>query len=92
MLCCKGTNNSCWVRVPASSDRSGLNEGQTKVCYCDDYCQSTGDCCPDLKDVKAECQGVITSSKFLRSVFIYFFYFLHSLLPWYEMLAGICER
>lgn len=46
MLCCKGTNNSCWVRV-----------AQNQVCYCDEYCHSTGDCCPDLKDIEAVCRG-----------------------------------
>ncbi|XP_028396831.1 somatomedin-B and thrombospondin type-1 domain-containing protein-like isoform X2 [Dendronephthya gigantea] len=56
LLCCKGTNNSCWVSVP-SSPENALPAGQTKVCYCDEYCSYTGDCCPDLKRVEAECRG-----------------------------------
>jgi hypothetical protein len=57
LLCCKGTNNSCWVRVP-SSPENALPAGQTRVCYCDEYCRTTGDCCPDLKRVEAECRGL----------------------------------
>lgn len=90
MLCCKGTNNSCWVRVP-SSDRSGLNQGQTKVCYCDEYCESTGDCCPDLKDIKAECQGVI--NQFEIHTFCFHIIFVFS-VAFYRgtTCSRVCER
>jgi hypothetical protein len=57
LLCCKGANNSCWVRVPSSLE-NGLQAGQTRVCYCDEYCRTTGDCCPDLERVKAVCRGL----------------------------------
>ncbi|XP_046840974.1 somatomedin-B and thrombospondin type-1 domain-containing protein-like isoform X2 [Xenia sp. Carnegie-2017] len=54
LLCCKGTNNSCWVRVPSSYE-SNLPAGLARVCYCDEYCLTTGDCCPDLNRVRDEC-------------------------------------
>ncbi|KAM8993530.1 somatomedin-B and thrombospondin type-1 domain-containing protein-like isoform 1-T2 [Ara ararauna] len=38
--CCPGRNNACWV--PAA---------RRAHCYCDAYCQRTGDCCPDYRSV-----------------------------------------
>ena len=57
LLCCKGTDNSCYVRYHPTAKNS-VSTGQTKVCYCDEYCRTTGDCCPDLKDIEAECRGL----------------------------------
>lgn len=62
LLCCKGTNNSCWVRVPSSYE-SNLPAGLARVCYCDEYCLTTGDCCPDLNRVRDECGGLNCSFK-----------------------------
>lgn len=63
LMCCKGTNNSCWVEAPTSAENS-LPAGQTRVCYCDEYCRTTGDCCPDLKRVQEECRGLRITLKF----------------------------
>ncbi|NXR04788.1 SBSPO protein, partial [Sagittarius serpentarius] len=34
--CCLGRNNACWV--------PGARQAR---CYCDSYCERTGDCCED---------------------------------------------
>ncbi|XP_061322027.1 SCO-spondin-like isoform X2 [Pezoporus flaviventris] len=38
--CCPGRNNACWVL--------GVRRAH---CYCDSYCQRTGDCCQDYHSV-----------------------------------------
>lgn len=40
--CCPGRNNACWV--------AGARRAR---CYCDSYCERTGDCC---KDYRATCR------------------------------------
>lgn len=44
-VCCQGRNNTC-VRPGAR-----VNDEQSRLCYCDDECLLTGDCCLDYKDV-----------------------------------------
>ncbi|NWZ50411.1 SBSPO protein, partial [Haliaeetus albicilla] len=36
--CCPGRNNACWV--------AGARRAR---CYCDSYCERTGDCCEDYR-------------------------------------------
>lgn len=36
--CCPGRNNACWV--------PGARRAR---CYCDSYCERTGDCCEDYR-------------------------------------------
>lgn len=36
--CCPGRNNACWA--------PGTHRAR---CYCDSYCQRTGDCCEDYR-------------------------------------------
>lgn len=38
--CCSGRNNECFEYTKRKT-----------VCYCDTYCQKTGDCCEDYKSV-----------------------------------------
>lgn len=42
--CCTGRNNDCFEYSKRKT-----------VCYCDAYCQKTGDCCDDYQGV---CQGL----------------------------------
>ena len=48
-LCCPGTNNSC--TAPKRNQTGGLAGG---TCYCDDYCLTSNDCCPDFRII---CKG-----------------------------------
>ncbi|OXB64702.1 hypothetical protein ASZ78_008778, partial [Callipepla squamata] len=36
--CCPGRNNACWA--------AGAHRAR---CYCDSYCERTGDCCQDYQ-------------------------------------------
>ncbi len=51
MMCCAGRNSNCYVRMPKSKGK-----GRT-VCYCDEYCKMTGDCCADFDKIKSSCRG-----------------------------------
>lgn len=47
--CCPGRNNACWA--------AGAHRAR---CYCDSYCERTGDCCEDYHAAcrrAGECQG-----------------------------------
>lgn len=48
-LCCSAHNNTCAARGPRTSDPTSA------VCFCDEYCVKTGDCCTDYNRT---CQAV----------------------------------
>ncbi|RMC05922.1 hypothetical protein DUI87_17467 [Hirundo rustica rustica] len=51
--CCPGRNNACWA--------PGARRAR---CYCDSYCQRTGDCCQDYLAVcrRAEVAKILPNS------------------------------
>ncbi len=53
MMCCAGRNSNCYVRVSAKAKGSSSR----RVCYCDEYCKMTGDCCDDFDKIKDSCRG-----------------------------------
>lgn len=53
--CCTGRNNDCFEYTRRKT-----------VCYCDTYCQKTGDCCEDYQrvcQISGECCGSLCASK-----------------------------
>ena len=44
LRCCAGKNNSC-----------SMMNGHSGLCYCDEYCETARDCCPDFGSVKEPC-------------------------------------
>eukprot|EP00794_Sanderia_malayensis_P013753 gene13753-15192_t len=53
MMCCAGRNSNCYVRMPNPSKSSSTR----RLCYCDEYCKMTGDCCADFDKIKDSCRG-----------------------------------
>lgn len=45
LRCCKGRNSTC-----------GMEDFVNNVlCFCDEFCERAGDCCPDFESVKKPC-------------------------------------
>ena len=53
MMCCAGRNGQCFVKI-----RNATKNYTRKVCYCDEYCKLTKDCCPDFDKIKESCRGL----------------------------------
>ena len=63
--CCTGRNNECFEYTKRKT-----------VCYCDTYCQKTGDCCEDYKRVCQISGELLVPSPIwhqLTSEIVYFF-------------------
>ena len=45
LLCCPGRNGSCGMEDFANN----------ALCFCDEFCERAGDCCPDFESVKEPC-------------------------------------
>lgn len=43
--CCVGQNSSCGME----------NFVHNELCFCDEFCETAGDCCPDFESVKEPC-------------------------------------
>ena len=43
--CCVGQNSSCGME----------NFAHNELCFCDEFCETAGDCCPDFESVKEPC-------------------------------------
>lgn len=52
LKCCTSKDSDCFVRVNNARRRGGSNT----ICYCDDYCRFTNDCCADVGLVKSLCR------------------------------------
>lgn len=52
LKCCTAKDSDCFVRVNNSRRRGKSNT----ICYCDDYCRFTNDCCQDVHRVKSLCR------------------------------------
>lgn len=54
LKCCNGKKDAdCFVRM--NVDRSRKNHN--KICYCDDYCKFTNDCCDDVAKARKSCRS-----------------------------------
>ena len=45
LRCCTGRNSSCGME----------NFVHSALCFCDEFCEAAGDCCPDFESVKEPC-------------------------------------
>ncbi|KAM7435595.1 hypothetical protein ABFA07_014514 [Porites harrisoni] len=45
LRCCAGRNSSCGME----------NFVHSALCFCDEFCEAAGDCCPDFESVKEPC-------------------------------------
>ena len=63
LLCCKGRNSSC--AVDELSEKR--NSHRRTVCYCDEFCESAGDCCQDFEEARRKCslQGWLVFKVFI---------------------------
>ncbi|XP_066918518.1 LOW QUALITY PROTEIN: somatomedin-B and thrombospondin type-1 domain-containing protein-like [Clytia hemisphaerica] len=52
LKCCTKKDSNCFVKVNNSRRRGNQNT----ICYCDDYCKFTNDCCSDVSKVKSLCR------------------------------------
>ena len=49
-LCCSGHNNTCAARG------GRIRDPTSSICFCDEYCVNTGDCCTDYnRTCKGKC-------------------------------------
>jgi len=52
LKCCASKDSNCFVKVNSNRKRGNKNT----ICYCDDYCKFTKDCCEDADRVKSMCR------------------------------------
>ena len=52
LKCCTKKDSNCFVKVNNSRRRGNQNT----ICYCDDYCKFTNDCCSNVSKVKSLCR------------------------------------
>ena len=45
LQCCGGRNSSCGME----------DYVHNTICYCDEFCETAADCCPDFESVKRPC-------------------------------------
>lgn len=65
MMCCSGRNSHCYVKVRNSPKNGTSSRG---ICYCDEYCKITKDCCKDFDKIRESCRGENVFFYYCRSV------------------------
>ena len=55
MMCCGGRNSNCYVKI-----RDTVKNSTRSICYCDEYCKLTRDCCADFDKIRDSCRGEFT--------------------------------
>lgn len=60
MMCCSGRNSHCYVKVRNSPKNGTSSRG---ICYCDEYCKITKDCCKDFDKIRESCRGEALNCK-----------------------------
>ena len=62
MMCCAGRNSHCSVKIRNLPKNSTSTR---KICYCDEYCKLTKDCCSDYDKIQEACRGMSAESIFI---------------------------
>ena len=58
MMCCAGRNSHCYVKIRNLPKNSTSTR---TICYCDEYCKLTKDCCSDYNKIQEACRGMSKS-------------------------------
>lgn len=58
MMCCAGRNSHCYVKIRNLPKNSTSTR---RICYCDEYCKLTKDCCSDYNKIQEACRGMFES-------------------------------
>lgn len=56
MKCCTGKDSKCFVKTHSDRTRGQANT----ICYCDEYCKFTKDCCTDIDKIRRHCRSKLT--------------------------------
>lgn len=54
MMCCAGRNSDCYVKIKNLPKNTTSTR---RICYCDEYCKLTKDCCSDYNKIQEACRG-----------------------------------
>jgi len=54
LKCCPGKDQKCFVKT---REESNSVEGGRRICYCDEHCKYSRDCCSDYLDIEKQCRG-----------------------------------
>lgn len=53
LKCCNKQDSNCYVKVQKTRSRGQTNS----ICYCDNHCSFTNDCCDDIEEALELCKG-----------------------------------
>jgi len=54
LKCCNKQDSNCYVKVQKTRSRGQTNS----ICYCDNHCSLTNDCCDDIEQAQELCKAI----------------------------------
>ena len=74
VICCSGRNSSCGMEDFVNN----------ALCFCDEFCERAGDCCPDFESIKEPCgfgKGKLLCNRLNQTISDFFASFHYLLSP-----------